>query len=69
MSELASDQFLLYINDIKTCVKHCKIKLFADDTLVLVADNDVTIAMEKINSDLENNYDWPCENQMEVEHL
>lgn len=37
-SKLASDLFLLYINDMKRCLKDCKIKLFAEDTLVYVAD-------------------------------
>lgn len=65
-SKLASDLFLLYINDIKRCLKHCNIKLFADDTLLYIAEEDVNVAMEKINSDLENIYNWLCENQLKL---
>lgn len=33
-SVLSALLFIIYINDIKKVFKHCKIKLFADDTLI-----------------------------------
>lgn len=65
-SKLAADLFLLYINDIKRSLKHCKIKLFADDTLLYVAEEDINTALEKINYDLENVYNWMCANQLKL---
>ena len=41
--------FLIYVNDIKKCLVHCKIKLFADDTLLYVAEEDINSAIEKMN--------------------
>lgn len=65
-SKLASDMFLLYVNDIKRCLDHCDIKLFADDTLLFVADTDIETAVEKINHDLVNVNNWMCANHLKL---
>ena len=51
---LSSILFILYINLIVRCLKFCKIKLFADDCLIWIAENDVAEAIRKIMIDLEN---------------
>jgi hypothetical protein len=40
-SGLGPSLLILHINDISKVVKHCKINLFADDTLVSVACDNV----------------------------
>lgn len=49
--------FLVYINDIGTVVKHCKISLFADDTLVYISGKNVVVITDKLNEDLNNIYE------------
>lgn len=44
--------FILYINDMKKAIKHCDINLFADDTVVFIAEKNVRIAIRKIKDDL-----------------
>lgn len=65
-SKLASDLFLLYINDIKRCLKECKIRLFADDTLIYIAESDINVAMAKINNELKSVNSWLCANQLKL---
>jgi ribonuclease P/MRP protein subunit RPP40 len=44
--------FILYINDLKDVLQHCKIKLFADDTLIYICSKDIKEATSKLNNDL-----------------
>lgn len=32
--------FILYINDLEKCLRYCKIKMFADDTLIYIIADD-----------------------------
>ena len=34
--------FIIYINDVPSVVKHCKIQLYADDTLLYVSSSSIT---------------------------
>lgn len=52
-SKLAATLFSLYINDIKSCLIHMLIALFADDTLIYYSGNDIDEIMIKVNEDLE----------------
>lgn len=47
-SKLASDMFLINLNDMKRCLNHCRIKLFADDKLLFVAEAGIESALEKM---------------------
>ncbi len=50
--------FLVFINDIVSCVHHCQIRLFADDTCLMVeVDNRHDTAL-KIEEDLTRICDW-----------
>lgn len=44
--------FILYINDMKNVLQYCKIKLFADDTLIYICSKDINDATIKLNDDL-----------------
>lgn len=52
-SKLAAILFLLYINDIKTCLLHLMVILFADDTLVYYSGDNIKEIEGKVNEDLE----------------
>ena len=52
-SVLAPILFLLYINDISNYCKKCKLKLFADDTMLYVTGKVEDIE-SKLNEDLKN---------------
>ena len=58
--------FIIYINDIKNCLKYCKIRLFADDALITVGESNMKTAMYKIQHDLDNLYKWLCENKLKL---
>ena len=50
--------FLLYINDMNTCVKHSTIFHFADDTNLLLSSKTIKDLRKKMNSDLNCIYQW-----------
>ena len=55
--------FTLFINDITKCIKHCTIRLFADDTLLYTAVH-CDVDMANMQSDLDKLYGWSIENGM-----
>lgn len=46
--------FIIYINDIINAIKYSNISLFADDTILYCAGNNLNEVIEKINKDLES---------------
>jgi hypothetical protein len=50
--------FLIFINDITHVIRHCKIRLFADDTCLFMEIDDPTVQAEEINNDLEKLNEW-----------
>jgi hypothetical protein len=58
--------FILYINDIAKVLKHTKIKLFADDTLLYITGKDKNDMISKLNEDLDNIYKWLCINRLKL---
>lgn len=64
-SVLAPILFLLYINDISNYCKRCKLKLFADDTMLYVTGKVEDIE-SKLNEDLKNIYEWTCDNNLKL---
>jgi len=50
--------FLIYINDVTSVIKHCNIRLFADDTCLFIEVEDRNDACEKINEDLAAMNKW-----------
>lgn len=57
-SKLAADLFLLYVNDIITCLVHSKLGLFADDTLVYISGKNLQDAINKLIEDLSRINSW-----------
>lgn len=66
---LASLLFVLYINDINDVVANeneCKIKLFADDTLIYICTDDVNEGNRKLNETLDKIYNYFCKYKMKL---
>ena len=56
--------FLIYINDLPNCLTHCDPSMYADDTHITYADNDVTVIQRRLNEDLNNIYNWLTANKL-----
>lgn len=57
-SGLAPLLFILYINDLIKNLHNLEVKLFADDTLLMISGNDVNSLINKANEDLSTISDW-----------
>lgn len=40
--------FICYINDLEKCLKYCQLKMFADDTLIYIISDNISIATQQI---------------------
>ena len=47
--------FIIYINDLNTAIKHCKVHHFADDTNLLHINYSIKKLNKVVNSDLKKN--------------
>lgn len=65
-SVLGALLFIIYINDIDSVLEHCKIHLFADDTLVYICGKNLELMMEQLNSDMEKLFKWLCVNDLKL---
>ena len=50
--------FLLYINDLPNCLSNCEPRMYADDTNLTYASNNVHNIQISLNEDLENVHNW-----------
>ena len=50
--------FLLYINDLPNCLSHSQPRMFADDTQLTYADNDIAKIELNLTNDLESIREW-----------
>lgn len=58
--------FLVYVNDIKDCLKFSKVSLFADDTLVYIVGKNLNVCENNLNSDADNLFEWLCKNKLKL---
>lgn len=65
-SKLAAILFIIYINDIKSCLLFALVILFADDTLLHVHAKTMDEAFQKINEDLERVSKWLNLNRLKL---
>ena len=56
--------FLIYINNIASVLAHCKVSLYAEDTVIYIAHNDVAEAVELVQNDLNNLSEWCTRNKL-----
>ena len=50
--------FLIYINDLNTAIKHCKVHHFADDTNLLHINDPIKNLNKAVSFDLKNVTNW-----------
>lgn len=65
-SKLAAVLFSLYMNDIKSCLVHLMILLFADDTLLYYSGDNINDIVNKVNEDLERINKWLNVNKLKL---
>lgn len=58
--------FLVYINDLPTCLNNTTCILYADDTTILTGDTNLDALTEKLNRDLENIVAWCIKNALQI---
>ena len=58
--------FLIYINDIYLCSNKLRFYLFADDTNLLYADNDLKTLETVVNNELNNVCNWLNANKLTI---
>lgn len=63
---LAPILFLIYINDIVNAIEGCEIRLFADDALMMISENNINTAIAKVQHELNNLYKWLCGNRLKL---
>ena len=57
---------LIYIKELNTAIKHCKIHHFADDTNLLHINNSIKKLNKAVSSDLRNLTDWLNANKISL---
>ncbi len=57
-SVLGPPLFLIFVNDLPSCVNHCEISLYADDTVMYFSSNNACDLELKLNSDLKHLCSW-----------
>lgn len=65
-SKLASELFILYVNDIYKSLVHSKLSLFADDTLIYISGKNVQDVVNKLNEDLSRVNSWLNANKLKL---
>ena len=56
--------FLLYINDLPNCLSNSQLRMYADDTHLTYADNDICFIEASLNQDLSNINCWLIANRL-----
>jgi hypothetical protein len=56
--------FLLYINDLPNCLSHSQPRMFADDTHLTYADNDIAKIELNLTNDLQSIREWLIVNKL-----
>ena len=56
--------YLIYINDINQCLKHCNVALYADDTTLVVTAKNYETLYRFVNEDLSALSEWLCLNKL-----
>jgi hypothetical protein len=61
--------FLLYINDLPNCLIHSRARMFADDTNLTYASNDIYDINHNFNEDVANVSEWSSANRLTLTKL
>ena len=58
--------FLIYMNDLPSCLKHSEVILFADDTTLYASSKNIVQLYADINSDLADLIEWFRANKLSL---
>ena len=58
--------FLIYINDLNSAIKYCRVQHFADDTNLLISNKSPKVIQKYINLDLKNLCKWLRANKISL---
>ena len=56
--------FLIYINDLLNCLKHCTARLYADDTSLNTSGSHIKVIEPLMNADLKHVSSWLIANKL-----
>lgn len=65
-SVLSCILFIIFINDIKSVIKYCDVKFFADDGLIQIICENISEGIEKLNFDLNNIFNYLCHSRLSL---
>ena len=60
--------FLIYINDLPNCLEHSQPRMYADDTHLSFAANNIPDIESKLNEDLTNVNEWLIANRVKAKN-
>ncbi len=58
--------FLIYMNDLPSCLSHSRVILFADDTTLFASSSDLKVLYDNVNTDLKCLLDWFRANKLSL---
>ena len=58
--------FLLYVRDMKTALKNCDLRLYANDTCILYSHQNVKFIERNLNHDFNNLCEWFIDNKLSI---
>ena len=58
--------FIVYINDLPEIVKHCKVSIYADDTILYCFFSSTVILEDSLNADLTVVAEWLNMNKLRL---
>ena len=58
--------FLLYVNDMKSAVTNCDLRLYADDTCLLFSHQNIKSIESNLNSDFNRLCEWFIDNKLSI---
>ena len=58
--------FLIYINDLSKIMDHCKVSLYADDTVLYISHNNLQTALQLLQCDLNKLVEWCTDNKVTI---
>ena len=58
--------FIMYINDFPLSLKHCKVPLYADNSVIYCSDTSADNMQSRLNEDLQVLTQWFCTNKLPI---
>lgn len=58
---------LMYVNDMENCLQQLQLIMYADDTVLCVADTDKNRIQEELSANIKGFSDWVYENELVIQ--